>query len=153
MLPIRDLFTKTWPSTSVKLIPSTKYLMKLSFFFLKVNDGSSLQGLQVVVNKDAQGYDTLSEGKMSTGAAVQVSGVLIKSPGGKQSVNYYPDSGSNLCLKFCSAAWKRLQLHMKLNEELISCLRVTNISACEEKIACFLLITKLSITSSLFEFD
>ena len=53
---------------------------------MQVNDGSSLQGLQIVVNKDVPGYAELEQGKINTGAAVSATGTLVKSPGGKQSV-------------------------------------------------------------------
>ena len=73
----------SYPASVLRNQQNTKFAV------VQVNDGSSLQGLQVIVNKDAQGYDNVSEGRVSTGAAVHVSGVLLQSPGGKQSVSPY----------------------------------------------------------------
>lgn len=70
---------------------------------VQVNDGSSVQGLQIVVNKDASGYADLEGGKINTGAAVQAAGVLVKSPGGKQSVRDCPSYCPEriVCVIFC----------------------------------------------------
>ena len=54
--------------------------------FLEVNDGSCLASLQVVLVPDAEGYDLLASGRLATGAAVRVSGELVASKGGNQSV-------------------------------------------------------------------
>ena len=53
---------------------------------LQLNDGSTLAGLQVIVQPDAEGANLLEEGSVSTGAAVAVAGELVTSPGGKQKV-------------------------------------------------------------------
>jgi asparaginyl-tRNA synthetase len=53
--------------------------------FLEVNDGSSLQGLQVVVSQDLPDYDRIVK-QISTGASVGVEGVLVASPGKGQSI-------------------------------------------------------------------
>lgn len=57
-----------------------------TFSFVEVNDGSSMQSLQVVVEPTAQGYELLTDGAVNTGASVVVSGELAQSPGGKQAV-------------------------------------------------------------------
>lgn len=49
------------------------------FSFLEVNDGSSLKGLQVVVDEGVPGYDQITE--MTTGAAVTARGSLVASQG------------------------------------------------------------------------
>lgn len=49
------------------------------FSFVEVNDGSSMAGLQTVVNQAVPNYgDTLK--RISTGASVEVSGTLVESP-------------------------------------------------------------------------
>ena len=60
-----------------------------AFSFAEVNDGSSISGLQVVVNPDCDGYALITEGGVSTGAAVTVRGTLVASPGGKQAVELH----------------------------------------------------------------
>ena len=53
--------------------------------FREVNDGSSLKGLQVVVDLQTfENPDLLA--KVTTGAAVACSGILVASPGGNQAV-------------------------------------------------------------------
>jgi asparaginyl-tRNA synthetase len=54
--------------------------------FIEVNDGSSLSGIQAVVNGDVPGRDHLDGGDITTGAAVMIEGTVVESPGGKQAV-------------------------------------------------------------------
>ncbi|WP_204153915.1 asparagine--tRNA ligase [Leptolyngbya sp. CCY15150] len=55
------------------------------FTFVDVNDGSSLTGLQVVLNKDLPSYaDIIAQ--INTGAAVEVSGQLVASLGKGQRI-------------------------------------------------------------------
>lgn len=55
------------------------------FSFVEVNDGSSLAGLQVVVNQDVPGYaETIK--RVSTGASVEISGTLVESPAKGQRI-------------------------------------------------------------------
>jgi len=49
------------------------------FAFVEVNDGSSLTGIQVVIEEDAASFPVVQQ--LSTGAAVEVSGTLVKSLG------------------------------------------------------------------------
>ncbi len=49
------------------------------FSFLEINDGSSLKGIQVVVDESVPGYDQLPA--TSTGASVNITGKLVESPG------------------------------------------------------------------------
>ncbi len=58
---------------------------KGGFSFLDLNDGSSLKGLQVVVEHDRLGPGT-DLGSLSTGAAVSVEGPIVESPGKGQPV-------------------------------------------------------------------
>ncbi|MBW4471245.1 MAG: asparagine--tRNA ligase [Stenomitos rutilans HA7619-LM2] len=61
------------------------------FSFVEVNDGSSLAGLQVVVNQDTPGYvETMK--RLSTGASVEIAGVLVESPAKGQRVELKADS-------------------------------------------------------------
>ncbi|MGG6268060.1 asparagine--tRNA ligase [Leptolyngbya sp. AN03gr2] len=55
------------------------------FSFIEVNDGSSMAGLQVVINQDVPDYEA-SLKRISTGASVEVSGVLVPSPGKGQRI-------------------------------------------------------------------
>ncbi|MGB3494184.1 MAG: asparagine--tRNA ligase [Elainellaceae cyanobacterium] len=60
------------------------------FAFVEVNDGSSMNGLQVVVNQDLPDYDQLEQA--NTGASVEVTGVLVPSPGKGQRIEMRADS-------------------------------------------------------------
>jgi asparaginyl-tRNA synthetase len=53
--------------------------------FVDVNDGSSMAGLQVVLNADMAGYDTVVKG-LTTGSSVEIGGTLVESPGKGQRV-------------------------------------------------------------------
>ncbi len=55
------------------------------FAFLELNDGSSLQGLQVVLESTLAGYEELLR-SLSTGASITVEGVLVDSQGKNQRV-------------------------------------------------------------------
>jgi asparaginyl-tRNA synthetase len=55
------------------------------FSFVEVNDGSSLAGLQVVVNQDLPEYSEIIR-QLNTGASVEISGVLAPSLGKGQRV-------------------------------------------------------------------
>ena len=56
-----------------------------SFSFLDVNDGSSMNGLQVIVDDTVPDYADLMK-RITTGASVQVAGTLSESPGKGQRV-------------------------------------------------------------------
>lgn len=53
------------------------------FSFVELNDGSCLQGIQVIIDAGIPGSDQVS--KMNTGASVSVVGELVESPGKGQS--------------------------------------------------------------------
>ncbi len=55
------------------------------FAFMEVNDGSSLQSLQVVINADLPNYAELMP-QLNTGASVEAAGVLAASPGKGQRI-------------------------------------------------------------------
>jgi asparaginyl-tRNA synthetase len=56
-----------------------------SMAFIELNDGSSLTGLQLVINPELESY-TLLAAKLLTGAAIKVIGNLVPSPQGGQAV-------------------------------------------------------------------
>lgn len=60
--------------------------------FIEVNDGSSLSGIQAVVNGDVPGREHLDAGDVTTGAAVLIEGTVVESPGGKQAVEVAVES-------------------------------------------------------------
>ncbi len=49
------------------------------FSFLEMNDGSCLANIQCVADADIPGYEEVQ--KMTTGAAVSITGKLVESPG------------------------------------------------------------------------
>ena len=55
------------------------------FSFVEVNDGSSLAGLQTVVNQDVPDYAAAIK-RISTGASVEISGTLVESPAKGQRI-------------------------------------------------------------------
>ncbi|KAK3008436.1 hypothetical protein RJ639_014434 [Escallonia herrerae] len=57
-----------------------------SVTFMEVNDGSCLSNMQCVMTSDAEGYDQVEGGTITTGASVSVQGTLITSQGSKQKV-------------------------------------------------------------------
>lgn len=61
------------------------------FSFIEVNDGSSMAGLQVVINQDVPGYEGTIK-RLSTGASVEVSGALVSSLGKGQRIEVKADS-------------------------------------------------------------
>ncbi|MGV0026818.1 asparagine--tRNA ligase [Phormidesmis priestleyi] len=61
------------------------------FSFIEVNDGSSMAGLQVVINENVPDYGAIVK-RLSTGASVEVAGVLVPSPGKGQRIEVKADS-------------------------------------------------------------
>jgi asparaginyl-tRNA synthetase len=61
------------------------------FTFIEVNDGSSMAGLQVVVNQDVPGYAQTMK-RISTGASVEIAGTLVESPAKGQRIELRADS-------------------------------------------------------------
>jgi len=64
----------------VRTIRSSK-----TFSFLEVNDGSTLSNLQVIIDATLPKYEETID-KISTGAAVAITGQLVESPGKGQAV-------------------------------------------------------------------
>lgn len=54
-----------------------------NFSFMNVNDGSNLNGIQIIMDSDLSNYEEIK--KLTTGASVQVNGKLVESPGKNQS--------------------------------------------------------------------
>lgn len=61
------------------------------FSFVELNDGSSMAGLQVVINQTVPNYAE-SVKQLNTGAAVEVSGVLVASQGKGQRIELKADA-------------------------------------------------------------
>ncbi|XP_027334210.1 asparagine--tRNA ligase, chloroplastic/mitochondrial [Abrus precatorius] len=57
-----------------------------SVTFIEVNDGSCLSNMQCVLNSEAEGYDQVESGSVTTGASVWVQGVAVESQGSKQKM-------------------------------------------------------------------
>ncbi len=89
---ISDLLRTGQPDESViiKGWVRTKREQK-GFSFIEVNDGSSMAGLQVVMNADLSDYESVVK-RLSTGASVEVSGILVPSPGKGQRIEVKADS-------------------------------------------------------------
>ncbi|MCH9611968.1 MAG: Asparagine--tRNA ligase [Chlamydiia bacterium] len=78
--------------TSVKISGWIKTIRKQkSFSFAEINDGSCLSNLQIIINDTLDNYEALVD-SLSTGASVEVEGVVVKSPGGKQAVEIQASS-------------------------------------------------------------
>ena len=58
--------------------------------FIALNDGSTIQNIQVVVDKTAIDADLLA--KITTGACIAVTGMLVESPGSGQAVEIHASS-------------------------------------------------------------
>jgi asparaginyl-tRNA synthetase len=61
------------------------------FTFVEVNDGSSMAGLQVVLDTNMQGYDEIVK-PLTTGSSVAITGKLVESPGKGQRVELQGES-------------------------------------------------------------
>uniref|UniRef100_A0A6N2MK87 Aminoacyl-transfer RNA synthetases class-II family profile domain-containing protein n=1 Tax=Salix viminalis TaxID=40686 RepID=A0A6N2MK87_SALVM len=57
-----------------------------SVTFIEVNDGSCLSNMQCVMDLEAEGYDQVETGLVTTGASIWVQGTVVKSQGSKQKV-------------------------------------------------------------------
>ncbi|KAL3653087.1 hypothetical protein CASFOL_002768 [Castilleja foliolosa] len=62
-----------------------------SVTFIEVNDGSCLSNMQCVMSPDAEGYDQVESGLISTGASVWIQGTIVASQGTKQKVELKVD--------------------------------------------------------------
>ncbi|KAF3448331.1 hypothetical protein FNV43_RR09044 [Rhamnella rubrinervis] len=57
-----------------------------SVTFIEVNDGSCLSNMQCVMGSDAEGYDQVESGSITTGASLWVQGIVVASQGSRQKV-------------------------------------------------------------------
>ncbi|CAN4087893.1 unnamed protein product [Withania somnifera] len=57
-----------------------------SVTFIDINDGSCLSNMQCVMGSDAEGYDQVENGLISTGASVLIEGTIVSSQGSKQKI-------------------------------------------------------------------
>ena len=55
------------------------------FAFVELNDGSSIKGIQIVVNKTLENFAQVT--KEGIGSCLQIRGVVVKSQGNKQPVS------------------------------------------------------------------
>ena len=77
----KDITLKGW----VRTLRSSK-----NFGFIELNDGSFFKTLQVVFSDDLPNFAEIS--KYHTGAALEVSGKLVESPGAKQPFELHASS-------------------------------------------------------------
>ena len=80
--PDEEVIVKGWVRTKREL---------KGFAFTEVNDGSSLAGLQVVLDGDVPEYETILK-KINTGASLEVAGTLVASQGKGQRIELKADS-------------------------------------------------------------
>ncbi|XP_044477355.1 asparagine--tRNA ligase, chloroplastic/mitochondrial-like isoform X2 [Mangifera indica] len=57
-----------------------------SVTFIEVNDGSCLSNMQCVMTSEAEGYDQVESGWITTGASIWIQGTVVASQGSKQKV-------------------------------------------------------------------
>lgn len=77
---IREINTDKVPSGKIELSGWVKtHRRSKTVAFIELTDGSSISGLQAVLNPELSSYQSV-EGKVSTGASVRVSGNLVPSP-------------------------------------------------------------------------
>jgi asparaginyl-tRNA synthetase len=62
-----------------------------NFSFIEVNDGSRLANFQIILDAKVPHYEELIS-QLSTGASLSATGKIVKSPGGKQSLEMHADS-------------------------------------------------------------
>ena len=82
--PVKHLLASESAESSVELSGWVRTRRdSKEFSFVELNDGSCLQGIQVIIDAGIPGSDQVS--KMNTGASVSVVGELVESPGKGQS--------------------------------------------------------------------
>ncbi|KAF9679162.1 hypothetical protein SADUNF_Sadunf07G0111400 [Salix dunnii] len=91
-LKIADI--KGGPDEGLDLVGKTIVVMgwvrtlrvQSSVTFVEVNDGSCLSNMQCVMGLEAEGYDQVESGLITTGASILVQGTVVESQGSKQKV-------------------------------------------------------------------
>mgnify|MGYP006266246535 CR=1 FL=1 len=83
---IRDILEQAQPGESLTIQGwvRTKRESK-DFTFIEITDGSSMAGLQVILDSQLPGYEDAVK-RLSTGASVEISGTLVESPGKGQRI-------------------------------------------------------------------
>lgn len=89
---IADILKNGQPDESVTIQGWVRTKRELKgFSFIEVNDGSSLAGLQAVMDADLPNYESNLK-QLGTGASVQITGKLVESPGKGQKIEIKADS-------------------------------------------------------------
>ncbi len=89
---IADILKNGQPDESVTIQGWVRTKRELKgFSFVEVNDGSSLAGLQVVLDENISDYESILK-QLGTGASVEVTGVLVDSPGKGQKIELKANS-------------------------------------------------------------
>ena len=89
---VADILKNGQPDESVTIqgwVRTKRELKKFSF--VEVNDGSSLAGLQAVLDADLPDYETILK-QLNTGASVEIVGKLVQSPGKGQKIEMKAES-------------------------------------------------------------
>jgi asparaginyl-tRNA synthetase len=84
---IKDILNKTETDQEVTIggWVRTRRDSKGGFSFIEVNDGSCFANIQVIAEASLENYDSEIE-KLFPGSTIHLTGTLVKSPGGKQSL-------------------------------------------------------------------
>ncbi|MDJ0845771.1 asparagine--tRNA ligase [Crocosphaera sp.] len=83
---VRDILRHGKPDETVTIQGWVRTKRELKeFTFMEVNDGSSLNSLQVVLDESVPNYQDVLK-LLNTGASVEVSGILVPSPGKGQNI-------------------------------------------------------------------
>ncbi len=89
---IADILKNGQPDESVTIQGWVRTKRELKgFSFVEVNDGSSLAGLQVVLDENVSNYESILK-QLGTGASVEITGVLVESPGKGQKIELKANS-------------------------------------------------------------
>ncbi|MEM7594823.1 MAG: asparagine--tRNA ligase [Cyanobacteria bacterium P01_A01_bin.83] len=89
---IADILKQGKPDESVTIQGWVRTKRELKgFAFAEVNDGSYLAGLQAVLDADLPDYEAVLK-QLATGAAVEISGQLVESPGKGQKIEMKAES-------------------------------------------------------------
>lgn len=71
-------------TTTVEGWVKTKRELK-AFSFIEISDGSTVDGIQVIIDKDLADYDNIIK-QLNTGASVSATGLVVESPGKGQRI-------------------------------------------------------------------
>ncbi len=89
---VADILKNGKPDESVTIQGWVRTKRELKgFAFVEVNDGSSLSGLQAVLDRDLADYESILK-QLATGASVEIKGSLVESPGKGQNIEMKADS-------------------------------------------------------------